>query len=82
MKAYVLIPQSNISLGKLSQVMIHGAKVIEIQGNFDMGLTLVSEATQQYPITLVIAIRQPSQPIRMPPNMDSLAGIFKGDVGA
>ncbi len=53
LKAYVLIPQGNISLGKLSQAMIHGAKVIEVEGNFDTALSLVKDATHHFPITLV-----------------------------
>lgn len=53
LEAYVLIPQGSISRGKLSQAMIHGATVIEVDGNFDTALKLVKEATRQYPITLV-----------------------------
>jgi threonine synthase len=53
LKAYVLVPQGNISLGKLSQAMIHGAKVIEIEGNFDAALKLVQAATKEFPVTLV-----------------------------
>jgi threonine synthase len=53
LKAYVLIPQGNISLGKLSQAMIHGAKVIEIAGNFDAALKMVRQAAREYPVTLV-----------------------------
>lgn len=53
LKAYVVVPQGNISLGKLSQAMIHGAKVIEVEGNFDVALKLVREAARQFPITLV-----------------------------
>lgn len=53
LKAYVVVPQGNISLGKLSQAMIHGAKVIEVEGNFDVALKLVCEAARQFPITLV-----------------------------
>ncbi|MHB0913196.1 MAG: threonine synthase [Armatimonadota bacterium] len=49
----VLIPKGNIAYGKLSQSMIHGAKVIQIEGNFDEALTLVREMTDKYPITLV-----------------------------
>lgn len=54
--AYVLVPQGNISLGKLSQAMIHGAKVIEIEGNFDTALKLVQAATKEFSITLVNSI--------------------------
>jgi threonine synthase len=56
LNAYVLIPQGNISLGKLSQAMIHGAKVIEISGNFDAALKMVCEAARHYPVTLVNSI--------------------------
>ncbi len=52
-KCIVLIPQGAIALGKLSQALIHGAKVLAIDGNFDEALTLVREITAQYPITLV-----------------------------
>lgn len=53
LRAYVLVPQGNISLGKLSQAMIHGARVIEIEGNFDTALKLVQAATREFPVTLV-----------------------------
>ncbi len=43
MKAFVLIPDGRIALGKLSQAMIHGERVIQIQGNFDDALALVKE---------------------------------------
>lgn len=51
--AYVLVPQGKISLGKLSQVLIHGAKVVEIEGNFDVALDLVKKAAAKFSITLV-----------------------------
>lgn len=49
----VLIPEGKIALGKLSQAMIHGAKVIQILGNFDDALNIVREISEKYPITLV-----------------------------
>ncbi|MEE9591524.1 MAG: threonine synthase [Thermodesulfobacteriota bacterium] len=56
MKAYVLIPKGNIALGKLSQAMMHGAKVIQIEGNFDDALAIVREIAEKYPITVVNSI--------------------------
>lgn len=56
MKAYVLIPKGNIALGKLSQAMMHGAKVIQIEGNFDDALAIVREIAEKYPITGVNSI--------------------------
>lgn len=49
----VLIPEGAIALGKLAQALMHGAKVLAIQGNFDEALNLVREITAKYPITLV-----------------------------
>lgn len=49
----VLIPEGAIALGKLSQALLHGAKVIAIKGNFDDALSLVREITSRYPIALV-----------------------------
>ncbi len=42
----VLIPSGKIALGKLSQAMIHGAKVIKIEGNFDDALNAVLKLTE------------------------------------
>lgn len=53
LKCIVLIPEGSIALGKLSQAMIHGAKVIAIKGNFDDCLELVKEITARHKITLV-----------------------------
>ena len=49
----VLVPEGSIALGKLSQALMHQAKVVAIQGNFDDALTLVKIITDKYPITLV-----------------------------
>ncbi len=56
MKCIVLIPDGNIALGKLAQAMIHNAKVLAIQGNFDDALDLVKAITQKYPVELVNSI--------------------------
>ena len=56
MQCIVLIPNNNIALGKLSQAMIHGAKVLAVEGNFDDALRFVREITAKYPITLVNSI--------------------------
>jgi threonine synthase len=38
---FVIIPKGKVAYGKLSQALIYGAKVIEIDGNFDEALNLV-----------------------------------------
>ncbi len=53
LRAFVLIPDGKITLGKLGQALIYGAEVIAIQGNFDRALELVRQTADKYPITLV-----------------------------
>src|SRR3989339_1030890 len=50
MKAFVLIPEGKIALGKLSQAMIHGAQVVQVVGNFDDALEIVRELSDKYPL--------------------------------
>ena len=52
----VLIPEGKIARGKLGQAMIHGAKVIQIRGNFDRALELVRKLTHNHPIALVNSV--------------------------
>ena len=54
--AFVLIPEGKIAQGKLAQAMMHGAVVIQIQGNFDDGMRLVKEVAEHAPITIVNSI--------------------------
>lgn len=55
-KAFVLIPEGKISLGKLAQAMVHGAKVIQVEGNFDEALSIVKKISEKYPMVLVNSI--------------------------
>jgi len=52
----VLIPEGKIAYGKLSQAMVHGAKVVQIKGNFDEALKLVRYITENHPIALVNSV--------------------------
>jgi threonine synthase len=56
MACYVILPKGAIALGKLAQAMMHGAKVIAIDGNFDHALEIVKEISGKYDITLVNSI--------------------------
>ena len=56
MKAVVILPKGEVALGKLSQALIAGAKVLAISGNFDDALTLVREICAEYPIELVNSV--------------------------
>jgi len=53
---FVLIPEGKIALGKLAQAMIHGAVVIQIEGNFDAGMQLVKDVAKTAPVTIVNSI--------------------------
>lgn len=53
MDCIVIIPGGKIALGKLSQALMHGAKVVAVNGNFDAALKIVRELTETHPITLV-----------------------------
>jgi threonine synthase len=56
MKSVVILPKGEVALGKLSQALIHGAKVLAISGNFDDALTLVRDICAEYPIELVNSV--------------------------
>ncbi len=55
-QCFVVIPSGNVALGKLSQALIHGAKVLPISGNFDEALTLVRRLAEEHPIALVNSV--------------------------
>jgi threonine synthase len=52
----VLVPKGKIALGKMAQTLIHGARVLEIDGNFDDSLELAQALAGQYPVTLVNSV--------------------------
>ncbi|MCG6552248.1 MAG: threonine synthase [Candidatus Magnetominusculus sp. LBB02] len=55
-RSVVIIPEGKIALGKLAQAIIHGASVLQIEGNFDEALAIVRRIVEKYPITLVNSI--------------------------
>jgi threonine synthase len=56
LQCIVLIPKGKISKGKLSQAMIHGARVLQVEGNFDRALELTRSITKKHPIALVNSV--------------------------
>ncbi|MEG4404600.1 threonine synthase [Microcoleus sp. MON2_D5] len=56
MRAFVLIPEGYVALGKLAQALLYGAEVISIGGNFDRALEIVREMAVNYPVTLVNSV--------------------------
>ena len=58
----VLIPQGKIAMGKLAQAVMHGAKIIQIDGNFDDCLELARKMTADFP---TIALVNSVNPVRI-----------------
>ena len=56
MRAFVLIPEGYVALGKLAQALLYGAEVLAIKGNFDRALEIVREMANTYPVTLVNSV--------------------------
>ena len=56
LRSIVLIPSGAIALGKLSQALIHGARVAAVEANFDACLALVKTLAQRFRVTLVNSI--------------------------
>ena len=56
MTGAVIVPEGRIAVGKLAQALMHGARVIALQGNFDDALKLVREIAQRHPVELVNSV--------------------------
>jgi threonine synthase len=54
----VIVPEGKIAQGKMAQTLMHGARVISLEGNFDQALTLVRELTASNPIVLVNSVNE------------------------
>lgn len=54
--AIVIIPVGKISGGKLSQTIAHGAKVVQVEGDFDQALSLLRATTKDYGLYLVNSV--------------------------
>jgi len=52
----VLVPKGKVALGKMAQTLIHGARVLEVDGNFDASLELEKAMASSYPVTLVNSV--------------------------
>jgi threonine synthase len=56
MRAFVLIPDGYVALGKLAQALLYGAEVLAVKDNFDRALEIVREMADSYPVTLVNSV--------------------------
>ncbi|MGH2983391.1 MAG: threonine synthase [Solirubrobacterales bacterium] len=56
LRGAVIVPEGKIAIGKLAQALMHGARVIALQGNFDQALAIVREIAQRHPVELVNSV--------------------------
>jgi threonine synthase len=52
----VLVPRGRVAAGKMAQTMAHGARVLEIEGNFDVALVVARGLAERFPVTLVNSV--------------------------
>jgi threonine synthase len=58
LRGAVIVPEGKIAIGKLAQALMHGARVVALQGNFDDALRIVRELAAKHPIELVNSVNQ------------------------
>jgi len=56
LRCAVLVPRGNVALGKLAQALVHGARLLEVDGNFDDCLEMVRKLDAEYPVALVNSV--------------------------
>jgi threonine synthase len=61
MTSAVLVPQGKIALGKLAQAVAHGARILQIDGNFDDCLELARKTTADYPAIALVNSVNPTR---------------------
>jgi threonine synthase len=56
LRCVVMIPQGKIAAGKMAQAIVHGADLVQVDGNFDECLDIVRSLSENYPIALVNSV--------------------------
>jgi len=56
LRCVVMIPQGKIAAGKMAQAIVHGAELVQVDGNFDECLDIVRALSESYPIALVNSV--------------------------
>ncbi len=56
LRGAVIVPEGKIAVGKLAQALMHGARVIALQGNFDQALEIVRKLADDHPVELVNSV--------------------------
>ena len=61
MTCAVLVPQGKIALSKLAQAVAHGARIVQIEGNFDDCLELARKTAADYPVAALVNSVNPTR---------------------
>jgi threonine synthase len=56
MTCAVLVPKGKVALGKMAATLVHGARMLEVEGNFDASLAVARDLAEGYPVTLVNSV--------------------------
>ena len=56
MTCAVLVPEGKIAMGKLAQAVVHGAMLLQVDGNFDQCLDVARDLADRYPVELVNSV--------------------------
>jgi len=56
LKAFVVVPDGKIAMGKLAQAVMHGAEIVQIEGSFDDALRIVREISERHTVALVNSV--------------------------
>ena len=52
----VLVPRGKIAIGKMAQALVHGARLLQVEGSFDDCLELARKLAAEYPVALVNSV--------------------------
>jgi threonine synthase len=52
----VLVPRGKIAIGKLAQALVHGARLLQVEGSFDDCLELAQKLSADYPVALMNSV--------------------------
>ena len=55
-ECYVLVPGGKVAAGKMAQAVAYGARIIEVEGNFDEALQAARQLTEKHPVALVNSV--------------------------
>jgi threonine synthase len=52
----VVVPRGGVASGKLAQTLVAGARVLEVEGSFDLALRVTRELADEHPVALVNSV--------------------------